>query len=144
VPSVAGSDLTQHSILPPPIPPSLQAQRVYPDRINAYLVYSDMTKDDFVTWWLQTDFGQKKRMRWDARQQSDVWKHFDLVAKANDGTPMVMCKRCRKVLDHPQQHGNGTTAMVKHLKGISCRTHKGPGIKQFLQEVVLSYVLEIL
>lgn len=73
-------------------------------------------------------------MRWDARQQSDVWKYFDLVAKADDGAPKVICKRCKRVLDHPQQHGNGTAAMVKHLKGIGCRGTKGPGIKQFLQE----------
>lgn len=87
--SIANSDFT-HLPIPAPIPPSLK--RVCPDRISAYLVYSDMTKDDFVSWWLQTDFGQKKRIRWDARQQSDVWKHFDQVAKANNGAPKVMCK----------------------------------------------------
>jgi hypothetical protein len=49
VPLVADSDFTRQSIPPPPIPTSLQPQRVCPDRINAYLIYSDMTKDDFVT-----------------------------------------------------------------------------------------------
>lgn len=82
-------------------------------------------------------------MRWDARQQSNVQKHFDLVARADDGTPKVMCKRYKRVLDHPQQYSNSTTAMVKHLKGISCRTQKGPRIKQFLQEVELVYDLYI-
>lgn len=140
--SVADSDFTRLPIPAPLIPSSLE--RVCPDRISAYLVYSDMTKEDVVNWWLQTDFGQKKRMRWDARQQSDVWKHFDQVAKAKDGAPKVMCKRCKKVLDHPQQHGNGTTAMIKHLKGIGCRAGNRPNIRQFLQEVLLSYIIRII
>jgi hypothetical protein len=134
-PSAANSDFIRPPVPSPPIPASLQ--RVCPDRINAYLVYSSMSKDEFVSWWLQTDFGRKKQIRWDARQQSDVWKHFDQVARTDNGASKVMCKRCKKVLDHPQQHGNGTAAMLKHLKGIGCRGLKSPGIKQFLQEVVL-------
>jgi hypothetical protein len=55
-----------------------------------------MSKDEFVNWWLQTDFGKKNRIRWDARQQSNVWKHFDQVAKTVDGAPEVMCKQCKK------------------------------------------------
>jgi len=136
--SIANSDFIYPSRVAP-IPPSLE--RICPDRTSAYLVYSNMTKDDFVNWWLQTDFGQKKPIRWDARQQSDVWKHFDQVAKASDGMPKVMCKRCKKVLDHPQQHGNGTTAMIKHLKGIGCRGTNGHNIKQFFHEVILSYIM---
>lgn len=134
-PSIANSDFVRPPIPPLPIPPSLQ--RICLDRNNAYLVYSDMSKDDFVSWWLQTDFGKQKRIRWDARQQSNVWKHFDQVAKTIDGVPKVMCKQCKKMLDHPQQHGNRTAAMLRHSKGIGCqRGSKSPSIKQFLQEVL--------
>jgi hypothetical protein len=98
--SVSDSDFLRPPLPPPPpLPPSLQ--RVSPDRRKTYILYTDMTKNDFVAWWLKTDFGRKKRMRWDARQQSDVWKYFDQVAKGDDGEPKVICKRCMKVLDHP-------------------------------------------
>lgn len=135
-PSITESDHVQPLAPPLPVPTSLQ--RACPDRITTYVIYSEMAKDDFVSWWLQTDYGRKKQIRWNARQQSDVWKNFDQVANAKDGTPRVMCKRCKKVLDHPQQHrnGNGTSAMIKHLKGIGCRGSQSSGIKQFLQEVI--------
>lgn len=98
---VSNSDFLQPPLLPPPVPASLQ--RVSPDRRKTYILYSDMMKNEFVAWWLETDFGRKKWMSWDAQQQSDVWKHFDQVAKGNDGEPKVICKRCMKVLNHPQQ-----------------------------------------
>jgi hypothetical protein len=67
--SVADSDYVQSLAFPLLVPTSLQ--RVCPDRINTYVIYSEMAKDDFVSWWLQTDYGRKKQIRWNARQQSD-------------------------------------------------------------------------
>ncbi|RJE18368.1 hypothetical protein PHISCL_09299 [Aspergillus sclerotialis] len=95
-----------------------------------------MTKNDFVRWWLQTDFGQKKPIRWDSRHQSEIWTHFDQVATAKDGTPKVMCKRCKRVFDH-LQFGNGTSAMLKYMKGRGCQKGaKTPDIREFTRTAV--------
>lgn len=57
--------------------------------------------EEYTDWWFQTSYGrmdaQKKkgRINWDARQSSDVWKHFDQVANAKDGKPKVACKQCK-------------------------------------------------
>ena len=128
----------------PPIPPSLR--RVCPDRITTYIVYGSMGQEseEFTKWWIQTNYGvtdsqkTKRRMNWDAQHSSEVWKHFDQVAAAKDGKPKVICKQCKAVLDHPQL-GNGTSTMIKHVKGSGCqRKVKGAGIKQFLQQQVWS------
>lgn len=68
--SVSNSDFLQPPLPPPPVPASLQ--RVSPDRRKTYILYSDMMKNEFVAWWLQAEFGMKKQICWDARQQSDV------------------------------------------------------------------------
>ena len=127
---------------PPPIPSSLQ--RICPDRITTYVLYTRMGKEseEYTDWWFQTSYGkmdaQKKkgRINWDARQSSDVWKHFDQVANAKDGKPKVVCRQCKAVLDHPQL-GNGTSTMVKHVKGSGCqRKVKSASIKDFMQQQV--------
>lgn len=124
---------------PPPIPDTLQC--VGPDRRKVYVLYSDMSKEDFVSWWLKTDFGRKKRMRWDSRHQSDCWKYFDQVAHITTGEPKVICNRCAKVLDHPQHSRHGTSTMNKHIQGVTCRNAtnnaaKQPKIKQLMQDAV--------
>lgn len=56
---------------PPLIPSSLD--RVGLDRRKLFVLYTDIANDDFVKWWLQTDFGKKKRIRWEiSRYQSDI------------------------------------------------------------------------
>lgn len=115
-------------------------QKICPDRINTYVLYSNMAKDDYVQWWLQTDFGRKKKIRWDARHQAEVWKQFEQVANANNGAPKVICKQCKAVLDHPGI-GNGTSAMIKHTKGQGCQRSGKPGdIKQFMRNAVSSII----
>lgn len=134
--SVTDSDFLR----PQPVIPSC-LQQICPDRINIYVSYSDMVKDEYVKWWLQTDYGRKKNVRWDSRHQAEVWKHFDQVAKLSDGIPKVMCKRCRAIIDHPSS-GNGTSAMIKHIKGKGCQRVSKPGnIKDLMQNMVC-YSLE--
>lgn len=132
---------------PPPIPLSLQ--RVGPTRKKAYILFSEMANDNFVTWWLQTDFGRKKRIRWDARHQSEVWKHFEQVAHSTDGEPKVMCKRCGKLMDHPQASRNGTSTMMKHFKGMGCQNStkqaaRQPNIKQLMKDTVSVTLMTLL
>jgi hypothetical protein len=129
--SVGDSDFIRLELPSPPVPSSLESVR--PDRITIYVVYSKIMSDDYVQWWLQTDFGRKKRMRWDSRHSSDVWDHFDQVARASDGAPKVMCKHCKAILDHPGL-GNGTSTMKKHTTSCS-RKPKSQNIRQFMQAV---------
>lgn len=59
--SVVDSDSIQPGFSSPPVPSSLETVR--PDRINLYVVYSKAMTIEFVQWWLQTDFGRRKRLR---------------------------------------------------------------------------------
>jgi hypothetical protein len=126
---------------PPLIPSSLD--RVGPDRRKLFVLYTDMANDEFVKWWLQTDFGKKKRIRWEtSRHQSDIWQYFEQVAASGDGAPKIMCKRCHKVLEHPQISRNGTSTMRTHIKGVTCQQTMGnkgalkQDIKRLMQDAV--------
>jgi hypothetical protein len=82
-----------------------------------------MNKDDFVTWWLQTQYRsnpQNKKINWEAKKQSPYWEHFEQVAHHFTGEPQVMCKKCGKTIPHPQQTANGTNSMKRHLEGVKC------------------------
>ncbi|KAF4170785.1 hypothetical protein CNMCM8694_004229 [Aspergillus lentulus] len=106
-----------------PIPESLE--RVGPDRTKAYILYSEMSKDAFVAWWLETDFGKKKRIYWDGRHHAKCWEQFEQVAHGKTGKPGVMCTHCRAVLDHPASGHTGTSSMNKHINGPCCRKSTG-------------------
>jgi hypothetical protein len=120
----------------PPIPDILQ--RVGPTKTKGYILYTDMSKEAFVEWWLQTDFGKKKRIHWDGRHQAECWQHFEQIADGKTGRPGVMCKQCSKVLDHPANGHTGTSSMNKHIKGVNCRKSltKRPNIKQLIENAV--------
>lgn len=124
-------------IPPPSIPSSLQ--RVGPGRSIAFILYSDMSKDDFVAWWLETEFGKtRKRLNWNGNRTATCWEQFDQVADAKTGKPGAMCRQCHKVLDHPANGRYGTTALHRHLAGPTCRkssTQKG-NIKGLLANAV--------
>jgi hypothetical protein len=97
--------------------------------------------NEFVKWWLQTDFGKKKQISWDAKRAAHCWKNFDQVAFEKDGKPGVMCHQCRKVLDHPGWAHSRTSSMNKHYNGINCRkgasaVGKKPNIKLALEHAV--------
>jgi hypothetical protein len=124
---------------PPEAPPSLQ--RIKPDRKTIFILYSDMTKSEFVTWWLKTDFGRKKTLRWDTKHQADIWNQFHQVANSATGEPKVLCKKCMKDLDHPMTNRNGSSSMGKHIQGPKCRnsSHQAgrqTNIAQFMDSTV--------
>ncbi|KAF7174372.1 hypothetical protein CNMCM6106_008623 [Aspergillus hiratsukae] len=113
----------------PPPPPSLQ--RVGPDRKKSYVLYTTMSKTEFVEWWLKTEYGAKKRIRWDSgRRSSNMWDSFDQVAQASDGKAKLMCKKCGGILDHPHNNEHGTSTMARHLKGSQCRNFSANRTKQ--------------
>lgn len=116
------STLGSEFLSPLSVPPSLQ--RLGPDQKKLWVLYSEMTKDEFILWWLQTQYASqpdRKRIRWDSKHSSDNWKNFDQVAHHATGEPMVMCRRCGKTLPHPQQTANGTNSMRRHFAAGKCR-----------------------
>jgi hypothetical protein len=97
-----------------------------------------MSKDEFVAWWLLTDFGKKKRVHWDSRHQANYWKQFEQVTHGKTGKPGVICVKCNAVLDHPSNGHYGTSSMNKYIKGVNCQrsASKKPNIKQLMQHIV--------
>jgi hypothetical protein len=92
-------------------------------------------------------------MQWDAEHIAKIWKDFEQVAQITDGSPKIMCKRCCKILEHPQtplQGGkglHGTSTMIKHLKTGGCKRIATKGkteITQFMKTVVCFLYIIIL
>lgn len=134
----------------PPIPSSLT--RVGPNRRKDYVLYDNMTHNEWVEWWLQTEYGRKSKILWDSSRNASIWSNFDQVAHTKDGAPKVMCKRCLRILEHPhsstpsQKGYHGTSTMLKHLKTAGCINSQKGGkgeITQFLRKAVCSYFLFI-
>ena len=114
--------------------------RIKPDSINEYIVFTTDMSAEFVKWWLQTDFGKKKRLNWEVSRRADCWTGFQQVAHTKDGKPGVMCNRCRTVLTYPATNHTGNSSMQKYLDGLRCRqriTKKG-NIQQLLSDAVYS------
>lgn len=119
-------DILEPSFLRPAIPSSTRSifERVGPARRKLYFLYDEMTHNDWVEWWLQTDYGSKSKISWDSNHLSDIWKHYVQVAHSVDGTAKVMCKRCSAILEHPytikkdtngKDERHGTTTMTRHI-----------------------------
>lgn len=108
------------------------------DLLNSFYTYSDMSKDEFVAWWLETEFGRKKRLHWSGNRTAACWQHFDQVSNAKTGKPGAKCRQCHKVLDHPANGRYGTTALHRHLAGPTCRksTRQKTNIKGLLISAV--------
>lgn len=131
-----------------PVPPPACLTRIGPDRRKVFVLYDRMMHNDWVDWWLQTDFGSKSKINWDSARHSDVWNYYHQVAHNVDGIPKVMCQRCGAILEHPstinpkavgrvQYHG--TSTMQKHLKTAGClrsKQGKRAEITRFLKKGV--------
>lgn len=129
-----------------PIAPDIPSplKRDGPDWKKTFVCYSEMSKNEFVKWWLQTDFGAnpecRKKIRWDAkRKKSETWSHFNQVAHYITGEPKVLCQRCKQIMPHPLHTGQGTTSMGRHFAGKTCQGAAGShqqDIQQSLQSMV--------
>lgn len=112
-------------------------QQIKPDRISEFILYEASMSKEFVEWWLQTEYGRKRRIHWDGKHHATCWEGFDQVANTKDGKPGVMCKRCRTVLEHPASAHSGTSSMNKHFKGPQCqRGIDKPSIHNLLAQAV--------
>lgn len=108
-----------------PVYAPLSLQRVGPDRKKSFVLYSEMSKNEFINWWLQTQNGSQpdlqRRIRWNAKRISDAWKHFDQVAHHISGELMIMCRLCGVTLPHLNRTANGTNTMKRHPEIEKCR-----------------------
>jgi hypothetical protein len=135
-PSEAPESQSTELITPLILPSSLQ-------RVGGrkeYALWTDINKTEFIEWWLTTQYATTspytKRVRWDRKgQSSKVWSYFNQIANIQNGTPMVICKRCDMILTHPVQ--NGTTGMGKHYNSSTYKTKsKQATIDQLIKRVV--------
>lgn len=120
---------TQHPTLaseftpPLALPPTLE--RFGSDRKKPWVKYTEMNKNDFVIWWLQTEAAttigsRQKKMRWETKHSAEIWQHFDQVANYITGEAMVMCRRCGKTIPHPGRTTNGINSMNRHFMAGTC------------------------
>lgn len=84
-----------------------------------------MSKEQFISWWFQTQYAtienNDKKINWQSKRSAEVWDKFHQVAHQVTGDPQVMCRRCAKILPHPQKKGDGTNSMKRHLESNACR-----------------------
>ncbi|KAG2000826.1 hypothetical protein GB937_010790 [Aspergillus fischeri] len=113
-------------------------ERVGPEKKKKnHLLWTEMVNDEFVAWWLKTEFGSRlKRNIFENKRQAECWKHFHQVASIQDGSPKDMCKICSQILNHPADGHRGTSSMNKHLQGVNCRrvAPHSQDIRRFIQE----------
>lgn len=84
----------------------------------------------FNTWWAGTEIAQcisrkerkyKHEPQWHKELYKEPWVQYDLGAKATDGLPMLVCKRCSKAVVHPGPKGQGSRGPQDHLSSAACR-----------------------
>ncbi|KAJ6134818.1 hypothetical protein N7523_001140 [Penicillium sp. IBT 18751x] len=77
------------------IPQTLE--RVGPCGRKKYILWTEMFNEEFVAWWLKTEYGSTtKRNIFEGKQQAGSWEHFHQVATISDGSPKVMSATCQK------------------------------------------------
>jgi hypothetical protein len=126
------SQQTEHT--PQLLPISIQRTRD-----QQWALWTEMTKADFIEWWLTTQYGMAKpdQIHWDKKGlKSNIWPYFDQIAHIETGKPKVICKGCNLIFSHPTIHG--TKALKRHHEQGRC--HKAQGrqgnIRQSLQNQV--------
>lgn len=107
-------------VVSPPIPRILE--RVGPLNKKLYILWTEMVNEDFVAWWLKTEYGSKtKRNIFKGKRNAECWDYFHQVAAIQDGSPKVMCKNCDHILAHPADRHRGTSTMNRHhLQAVTC------------------------
>ncbi|KAK9847933.1 hypothetical protein MYU51_017407 [Penicillium brevicompactum] len=130
------SFIQSQSVLPPKI-----FEHVEPLRKKSFVLWTEMVNDEFVTWWLKTEFGSRinRNLFEDKRgaRTAECWKHIHQVAAISDGEPRVMCKTCDHTLTHPADGHRGTSSMNKHYQGsVKCRkkTPQSKDIRKLIQK----------
>lgn len=108
-------------VIPPVIPETLE--RIGPSKRKNYILWTEMVNEDFVIWWLKTEYGSKvKRNIFEGKHNAECWDHFHQIAAIQDGSPKVICKNCDHILAHPADKHRGTSTMNRHYSQAgACR-----------------------
>lgn len=133
----APSEATESQLTTPFIcePPLSSIERVGPDRIKKWALWSEICNDDFLEWWLTTEYGMKPKTEhpsWDKRgYTSTAWQTFNQVAHIETGQPEAICKVCGVIVDHPgkatKKGGKiGTNVLKRHMQHKCRGLGKGP------------------
>jgi hypothetical protein len=105
-----------------PFSAPLTLERGGPLNKKFWVIRTDMNKDEFIHWWVQTQADEtQKRIRWDAKRTSTAWDNFEQVAHFITGEPKVLCRKCGITLPHPQSTANGTNSMKRHITAGKCQ-----------------------
>jgi len=85
---------------------------------------------EFLSWWLQTTWvleNALETMDWTTKlawnsvsRTSTTWQHFYQAANRLTGLPVLICRKCKWQLVHPNIKGTGTTALNKHISSSRC------------------------
>ncbi|CRL31202.1 unnamed protein product [Penicillium camemberti] len=59
--------LPDDPLLTPPL-----LKRVGPDRRKGFILYDIMSYNDFVDWWLETDYRRKSKLKWDSNYHIEI------------------------------------------------------------------------
>ncbi|KAG0158397.1 hypothetical protein PDIDSM_5911 [Penicillium digitatum] len=66
-----------------------------------------MSHNDFVDWWLETDYGRKSKLKWDSNRHTEIWNSYHQVAQGIDGAPKHRQSAVSWHINHPETSENG-------------------------------------
>ncbi|OQD70675.1 hypothetical protein PENANT_c251G09817 [Penicillium antarcticum] len=82
-------------------PPPEILQRVGLPRKQNYVLWTDMVNDEFVAWWLKTEYGSRmNRNIFESKRQAECWQHFNQVAAIQDGNPKAHLSSQQTAFSH--------------------------------------------
>ncbi|KAJ5355553.1 uncharacterized protein N7496_012765, partial [Penicillium cataractarum] len=125
--------------IPPVIPETLE--RVGPPKRKNYILWTEMANEDFIVWWLKTEYGSKmKRNIFEGRRNAECWDHFYQVATIQDGSPKVICKNCDHILAYPADKRRGTSTMNRHYSQAYLSSRKASFTPQAWMERLITFI----
>ncbi|KAG0156345.1 hypothetical protein PDIDSM_3523 [Penicillium digitatum] len=75
-----------------------------------------MSHNDFVDWWLETDYGRKSKLKWDSNRHTEIWNSYHQVAQGIDGAPKHRQSAVSWHINHPETSENGWLFTVEKGK----------------------------
>ena len=128
----SSSQLSVASSTNPDTPPAI-FRRVNRQR---HILYDADHALAFHVWWVDTIHGRlngesgRHKIRWDGTKSSPHWENFDQAANCATGEPLIRCKLCHKMLNHPHVANTGTNNLNIHVKSVGCRKSRNDSTAQ--------------
>ena len=97
-----------------------------------YVLWKKKSSNAFLEWWKQTSFDESilnktqtkyNNSHWSNKKDkaASCWQEFAQIARMSDETPMIACKTCHKVQQHPSSANDDINVMNRHLKSAKHR-----------------------